>query len=67
MESHRSQVILLRAWLEDNGLRVRILVADGPQRRWVVAGVEPACSVVEALLRELASPTKTNQDGPLTP
>ncbi|GIF23451.1 hypothetical protein BJ973_004063 [Actinoplanes tereljensis] len=51
-----NRVIVLRGWLEHDGVRVRILVSDGARRQWVVVGAKQAAAVVEALLAELAGP-----------
>jgi hypothetical protein len=54
MESTPYMVIILRGWRESDSVRVRILVEDGTQRQWVIAGVSRTCALVAALLDELA-------------
>ncbi len=54
MDSPDQRVIILRAWREPGGIRVRVL-SDGSQ--WVVGSVTGAVELVGVLLTELAPRT----------
>ncbi len=53
MEPPDFHVIVVRAWREAGGLRIR-LIADGvPARQWVVGSIADARDVLGSLLAEL--------------
>jgi len=54
MDSPEERVIILRAWREPEGIRVRVLTEG---RRWVTGSVGGAVDIVGALLTELMPPT----------
>jgi hypothetical protein len=53
MDSPRYQLIVIRAWREPDGLRIRLLADGTPPRQWVVGSITDARQVVGALLAEL--------------
>jgi hypothetical protein len=53
MDSPRYQVIVIRAWREPEGLRIRLLADGSPPRQWVVGSITDARDVMGALLAEL--------------
>jgi hypothetical protein len=57
MDSLRYQVIVIRAWRESNGIRIRVLADGSPPRQWVVGSIAEAHDIMGALLaRLLAAP-----------
>jgi hypothetical protein len=53
MDGPDQRLIVIRAWREAHGVRVRLLT-DGPSpRQWVVATIPDAADVVSDLLAEL--------------
>jgi hypothetical protein len=60
MDPPRYQLIVIRAWREPEGLRIRLLANGAPPRQWVVGSITEARDVVGALLAELlAAPGQT--------
>jgi len=55
MDSPDYQVIVIRAWREPQGLRIRLLADGSSQRHWVVGSATSACEVLAALLAELVT------------
>jgi hypothetical protein len=53
MESLDWRVIVLRAWRDAGGVRVRILIGDGTSRRSLVATGAEAGVIVQRLVSEL--------------
>ena len=53
MESSHWRVIVIRAWREARGIRLRVLVDDGVSRRWTVASGAEAGAIVQLLVSEL--------------
>jgi hypothetical protein len=51
MDSPAQRVLVVRAWREPEGIRVRVLTEG---RHWVAGSVSGALEVVGALLTELA-------------
>ena len=47
------QVIVIRAWREQEGLRIRLLSNGRPPRQWAVASIADAFDVLSTLLGEL--------------
>jgi hypothetical protein len=47
------QVIVVRAWREPEGLRIRLLADGSPARQWVVGSIADARDVLGTLLAEL--------------
>jgi hypothetical protein len=47
------RVIVVRAWRDAGGLRVRLLSDGDPGAQWVVGSVAEACSLLGSLLSEL--------------
>jgi hypothetical protein len=62
MEPPSYQVIVVRAWRDAGGLRIRLLADGGSARQWVVGSIAEARDLLGALLAELAGP-----DGPDQP
>jgi hypothetical protein len=53
--------ILIRAWAEHDGPRMRIITDHDGRRQWVVGSTGEACAIVEMLLGELDFPaTRAN-------
>jgi hypothetical protein len=50
------QVILIRAWSDRGGLRIRLLVDGDSSRQWVVGSIADARDVLSLLLAELLAP-----------
>jgi len=55
------QVIVIRAWREPEGLRIRLLAHGGSPRQWVVGSATAACDVLAALLAELLAEEPTTR------
>jgi hypothetical protein len=55
------QVIVIRAWREPEGLRIRLLANGSFPRQWVVASATAACDVLAALLGELVAEEPTTR------
>jgi hypothetical protein len=53
MDQPAYQVIVVRAWREPEGVRIRLLADGGSARQWVVGSIASACDVLGALLAEL--------------
>ena len=49
------RVIVVRAWLDGDTVRVRLLVDGDADRGWVVCGTDEAVSRLRALLDELVA------------
>ena len=54
MEPPDFQVIVVRAWRDTGGLRVRLLTDGDSERQWVVHSIADACAVLGSVLAELA-------------
>ena len=61
MDPPHYQVIVIRAWREPEGLRIRLLADGNSPRRWVVASAAAACELLVALLAELLAEEPTTQ------
>jgi hypothetical protein len=46
-------VIVVRAWRDPGGLRIRLLADGGSERQWVVNTIAEACAVLGSVLAEL--------------
>jgi hypothetical protein len=55
------QLIVIRAWREPQGLRIRLLANGSSQRQWVVGSAASACEVLAALLAELVTEEPTTR------
>ena len=60
MQPPESRVIVVRAWRDAGGVRIRLL-ADGDtdgdyERQWIVGSIGDACAVLWSLLAELLGP-----------
>jgi hypothetical protein len=53
MDSPCYQLIVIRAWRESNGIRIRVLADGRPPRQWVVGSIAEAHDVMDALLARL--------------
>ena len=53
MDPPRYQLIVVRAWREPEGLRIRLLANGSPPRQWVVGSISDARDILGALLAEL--------------
>ena len=49
-------VIVVRAWCDSGGMRIRLLVDGDPSRHWVVGSIAEACNVLSLVLAELRVP-----------
>jgi hypothetical protein len=60
MQPPESRVIVVRAWRDAGGVRIRLLAdrdADGDyERQWIVGSIADACAVLGSLLAELLGP-----------
>jgi hypothetical protein len=56
MEPPAYQVIVVRAWREEGGLRIRLLADAGSARQWVVGSIPEACEQLGSILAELLVP-----------
>jgi hypothetical protein len=62
MEPPSYQVIVVRAWREAGGLRIRLLAHDGSARHWVVDSIGEARDLLGLILGELlVTPTRPDQ------
>ena len=68
MEPTNYQVIVVRAWREGGGLRIRLLANGGSARQWVVGSIAEASDLLGSILAELlVTPTLPDQsDRPAT-
>jgi hypothetical protein len=64
MESPRYQVIVVRAWRDAGGLRIRMLADGGSARQWVVGSIVEARDLLGAILAELAASAQPDQPDP---
>ena len=65
MDSSEYRVIIIRAWRESDGVRIRLLADGDPGRQWVFGSIADAGDVLAALLAELVppeSPTTSDTD-----
>jgi hypothetical protein len=53
MEPPSYQVIVVRAWREAGGLRIRLIADGGSARHWVVGSIVEATDLLESILAEL--------------
>lgn len=53
MDESDHRVIIVRAWREADGVRVRLLADGTPRRQWVASTIPDAADVVVAVLSEL--------------
>jgi hypothetical protein len=53
VDKSRVCVIVMRGWLDGEDIRVRILVAGGEGRQWIVLGSQRAAELVEGLLEQI--------------
>jgi hypothetical protein len=62
MEPPSYQVIVVRAWREAGGLRIRLIAHDGSARQWVVDSIGEARDLLGLILGELlVTPTRADQ------
>jgi len=62
MEPTNYQVIVVRAWREGGGLRIRLLANGGSARQWVVGSIAEASDLLGSILAELlVTPTQPDQ------
>jgi hypothetical protein len=58
MEPSSYQVVVVRAWREAGGLRIRLIAHGGSERHWVVGSIAEASDLLGSILAELlATPT----------
>jgi hypothetical protein len=62
MEASDWRVIVIRAWREARGIRLRVLVDDGVSRRWTVASGTEAGAIVQLLVSELEDSANPDPD-----
>jgi hypothetical protein len=69
MEPPSYQVIVVRAWREKGGLRIRLLANGVSSRQWVVGSIAEAIELLSSILAELlVTPTRPNHsDRPASP
>jgi hypothetical protein len=59
MEPPSYQVIVVRAWREAGGLRIRLIADGGSARHWVVGSIVEATDLLGSILAELlATPAR---------
>lgn len=68
MQPPESRVIVVRAWRDAGGVRIRLLAdgdADGDyERQWIVGSIADACAVLGSLLAELlGAPARADGTG----
>jgi hypothetical protein len=66
MQSSDYRVVIVRAWRESDGVRIRVLADGHPRRHWVLSSIAEAGDVLVGLLTELAppaEPTTSHTDG----
>jgi hypothetical protein len=56
MDSWDSRVIIVRAWRESDGIRIRLLAEGDPRRQWVLTSIAEAGDLLATLLAELPAP-----------
>lgn len=56
MDSSEYRVIIIRAWREADGVRIRLLAGGNPGRQWVFGSIADAGDALAALLAELVLP-----------
>jgi hypothetical protein len=66
MDPPAYQVIVVRAWREPDGVRIRLLADGGSARQWVVGSIASACDVLSALLTELLEASERRATPPHT-
>jgi len=57
------RVVVVRAWRDAEGLRIRVIAHDHPGQQWIVRSVPACCEVLEGLFDELTrsdTPEATN-------
>lgn len=64
MEPPRYQVIVVRAWRDAGGLRIRMLADGDSARQWVVGSIAEARDLLGTILAELAGPAQPDQPDP---
>jgi hypothetical protein len=58
MEPPSYQVVVVRAWRDAGGLRIRLISHGDAERHWVVGSIAEASDLLESILAELlATPT----------
>jgi hypothetical protein len=58
MEPPSYQVVVVRAWREAGGLRIRLIAHGASERYWVVGSIAEASDLLGSILAELlATPT----------
>ncbi|MET0419036.1 MAG: hypothetical protein ABW022_23735 [Actinoplanes sp.] len=53
MEPPDYQVVVVRAWREAGGLRIRLIALGDPERHWVAGSIAEANGLLEMILAEL--------------
>jgi hypothetical protein len=65
MEPPSYQVVVVRAWRETGGLRIRLIAHGGSQRHWVVGSIAEATDLLGSILSELlAAPRRAPETPP---
>lgn len=65
MEPPSYQVVVVRAWREAGGLRIRLIAHGGSERHWVVGSIAEASDLLESILSELlATPRRAPETSP---
>lgn len=64
MEPPDTRIVVVRAWREAGGLRIRVLAELPEARGWVFTSVADACDLVAALLTDLLDPAADTPRGP---
>jgi hypothetical protein len=62
MEPPSYQVIVVRAWREGRGLRIRLLADGGSTGQWVVGSIAEACELLGSILAELLARPANQED-----
>jgi hypothetical protein len=53
MDPIEFQVVVVRAWREPEGLRIRLLADGHPPRQWVTSSIADTCAILAGLLAAL--------------
>ncbi|MGE5831122.1 MAG: hypothetical protein ACM30G_22565 [Micromonosporaceae bacterium] len=60
MGSPTWRIVILRAWRDADGLRIRVLTHDHPERQWIVNSLDACHEILDLLFSELTSTDTTD-------
>jgi hypothetical protein len=64
MEPPSYQVVVVRAWREAGGLRIRLIAHGASERHWVVGSIAEASDLLGSILGELLAPRRAPETPP---